>query len=283
VNWISVSIALTRYDESNELLRQCLESIAAQEKVRAHIFVLDQKECLQTRLLCDTLSSENLTFNYHVIPERGCAHARNTAIDLCSTDILLWTDPDMVLAPNWAYTLSSAILGRNCAVVGGRILPRWQGATRWYMKSNVMTDHYSLIDLGSENRETDRIIGGSMGINVGQLTEKAFFDERFGRKDGTLLGGVDAEFCQRIIRHGFTVCYVGQTAALHCIPETRMKLFWIIRKFYYGGISRGIRGGIPSPMNKKREIVDYIVLSAFAPFYLVGLLMGMIKKQTSLK
>ena len=41
---ISVTIALTRYNEYDELLRQCMESIAAQKGVRARVFVLDQNE-----------------------------------------------------------------------------------------------------------------------------------------------------------------------------------------------------------------------------------------------
>jgi glycosyltransferase involved in cell wall biosynthesis len=271
---ISVTIALTRYNEPNGLLQQCLESIAAQKGVCARVFVLDQYECSNIRNLCVSLSSGDIAFEYNVIPARGCAHARNIALRRCSTDILLWTDPDVLLAPDWAETLCRALQERNFAVVGGKIMPRWHKSPSWYMKTNVMADHYSLIDFGPEDRETDRIIGGSMGINAGRLGEKAFFDERLGRKDGTLLGGVDAEFCQRIMRHGFAVCYTGRTAALHQIPESRMKLSWIVRKFYYGGISRGMRGGRPQAMNTKRKMADYIVLGVFAPFYLFGLFIG---------
>ena len=280
---ISVSIALTRYNESDELLRQCLESIAAQKGVRARVFVLDQNECSDIRNLCVVLSSSDITFEYNVIPVWGCAHARNIALRLCLTDILLWTDPDVLLAPDWAEILGSALREQNLAVVGGKILPHWSKSPSWYMKTNVMADHYSLIDLGLEDRETERIIGGSMGINVGLLGREVFFDERLGRKDGTLLGGVDAEFCKRVMRKGFTVFYVGRAVALHQIPESRMKLSWIVRKFYYGGMSRGMRGGWPQAMNKKREMTDYIVLGAFAPFYLFGLIKGKKKKQTGLR
>ena len=171
---ISVTIALTRYNEHDELLQQCLESIAAQEGVRARVLVLDQKEHSETMNLCEILSSKNIIFEYHVIPARGCAHSRNIAIRFCQTDILLWTDPDMLLEPNWAKTLGSALRERNLTVVGGKILPHWSKSPSWYMKTNVMADHYSLIDLGPEDRETERIIGGSMGIHVGLLGGKSF-------------------------------------------------------------------------------------------------------------
>jgi glucosyl-dolichyl phosphate glucuronosyltransferase len=194
-------------------------------------------------------------------------------------DVLLWTDPDILMEPDWAQTLGGALLEKNHAVVGGKILPRWHGTPRWYMKTNVMADHYSLIDLGPEDRQTDRVIGGSLGINVALLRDKVFFDENLGRKEGTLLGGVDTEFCQRVIQDGFNVCYIGRSKTLHQIPEERMKLKWIIRKFYYGGISRALRGGWPESMNKTRTLGDYLVLGAFAPFYLLGLFKGKQKKQ----
>jgi glycosyltransferase involved in cell wall biosynthesis len=279
---ISVTIALTRYNEPYAMLHQCLESIAAQKGVRTRVFVLDQKKCLDTQSLCTALSSADIIFEYKVIPAQGCAHARNIALRLCPTDILLWTDPDILMAPDWAQTLGRALGERNYAVGGGKILPRWHGSPRWYMKTNVMADHYSLIDLGPRDRQTDRIIGGSMGINVGLLRGKAFFNENLGRQDGTLLGGVDTEFCQRIIKNGYSVFYIGGAEALHQIPEERMKLNWIIRKFYYGGVSRALRGGWPEAMNKKREISDYLVLGAFAPFYLFGLFKGKKKKRQKL-
>lgn len=270
----TVTIALTRHNEPDELFVQCLTSIAAQENVRARILVLDQRERPAISAWCSTISSDRLAFECRVIPECGCAAARNAAIRLCRTDILLWTDPDVVLQPNWAYVLSGALLEPGRATAGGKIVPDWQGEPRWYMKANIMKDHYSLIDLGDGEKETDRIIGGSMGIHIGRLGAHAHFDERLGRQRGTLLGGVDAEFCDRVIREGWKVMYVGQTVALHQIPKTRMKVSWIAEKFFYGGISRGLRGGIPSPMNKDREPGDYAVLLFFAPFYLAGLLVG---------
>ena len=274
-----ITIALTRYSEPDELLEGCLKAIAAQEKVRALVLVLDQKESLPIKSMCGSLSSDNLVFEYLVVPESGCAGARNTAINLCKTDILLWTDPDVALKPNWAYALSSALLNPKRAVVGGKIIPNWQRVPRWYMKTNIMKDHYSLIDLGEEEKETDRIIGGSMGMHIRRIGANASFNERLGRQKGTLLGGVDAEFCHRALQDGWKIFYVGQTTALHQIPQSRMNIFWISKKFYYGGMSRGLRGGMPSPMNKKRKLEDYAVLLFFSPFYLAGLLIGIVTKR----
>lgn len=274
-----MTIALTRYNEPDALLAQALESLAGQRDVRATVLVLDQALHQATQELCSRLSSERIVFEYTVIAPRGCSSARNTAIGLCRTDILLWTDPDVVLAPDWAACLSQTLLNTECAIVGGKLVPLWHGMPRWYMKTNVMTDNYSLIDLGPDEVKTVRIIGGSMGINLRRMGSEAYFDEKLGRQKGTLLGGVDAEFCERAVLKGMTVYYTGRTVARHQIVAARMSLGWMAKKFHYSGVSRALRGGRPSSMNKKRGIGDLILLGAFAPLYAAGYVRGLLMKR----
>lgn len=276
---IFITIALTRYNEPDSLLNLALDSLAGQEDVCATVHVLDQSFHQETKDHCGNLCSERINFEYHVIPSRGCSSARNYAIRLCQTEILLWTDPDVVLASDWACCLSQTLVNKKCAIVGGKIIPRWHGTPRWYMRTNVMTDQYSLIDLGPGEKEADRIIGGSLGINIRQMGQEAWFHEELGRRNGTLLGGIDSEFCERAVQNGLKVYYTGRTVAEHQILEIKMNLHWIARKFYYSGLSRSIRGGRPSAMNKKREPADYVVLGMFAPFYGAGFLMGLLKRK----
>jgi len=278
---ISVTIALTRYEEPDDLFHPALKGIARQERVYADVHVLDQSYHPETENFCKGISSSNITFLYRVIPARGCACARNTAIRLCKTDILLWTDPDMLLPPDWAYHFSRILSDNTWDVAGGKIIPQWQKPPRWYMKTNIMMDQYSLLDLGDNVIETDRIIGGSMGLHLRTLGRQAFFDQNLGRQKGTLLGGVDSEFCERVRQRGFRVCYVGTVAAGHYIPASRMRPGWIARKFFYSGLSRSLRGGLPATMNKrKKSSADYFVLAAFAVFYTMGFIMGMVRRKT---
>lgn len=276
----SVSIALTRYQEPDDLLHSALKGIAKQEKIRAEVCVLDQSHHRQTENFCKKISSSNISFLYKVIPARGCAYARNMAVKMCKTDILLWTDPDIVLSPDWAYHFSHILSDNNGDVIGGKIVPQWQKTPRWYMKTNMMTDQYSLLDLGEDMIEANRIIGGSMGLNIKKLGRQAFFDETLGRQRGTLLGGVDSEFCERVRRQGFRVCYTGKVVVRHHIPTSKMCLAWIARKFFYSGLSRSLRGGRPNTMNKqKKSSADYFVLAAFAVFYTAGFVTGIVRKK----
>jgi len=268
---VSLTIALTRYKEPNTLLWDCMASLSTQTDVKARVILLDQMDCRETRVLCDALSGKSMTFDYRVVSVTGCSEARNLAVGLCETEILLWTDPDILAAPDWARILSDVLMANQADIVGGRILPRWHSPPRWYVTTRVMADHYSLMDLGGETRPVDRVIGGSLGMHLGRLGDHARFDLRLGRQSGTLLGGTDAEFCERAMARGFRVCYVGRAVVHHQIPPERVTLKWIARKFYYGGLSRGLRGGRPRPMTKTNKASDYAILTCFAPWYLAGL------------
>ncbi|MDI6742847.1 MAG: glycosyltransferase [Smithella sp.] len=276
----SITIALTRYQEPDDLLHSALRGIANQEKVRAAVHFLDQSHNRVTENFCRQISSSNITFLYKVIPARGCAYARNAAIKLCETDILLWTDPDIFLPPDWAHHFFCILGDHSCDVIGGKIIPQWQKTPRWYMKTGIMMDQYSVLDLGDDMVETSRIIGGSMGLNIKKLGKQAFFDENLGRQKGTLLGGVDSEFCERVIQQGFSVCYIGTVIAGHYIPASKMRPEWIARKFFYSGLSRSLRGGKPSVINKQsKTFSDYFVLAALAVFYSAGFIAGIMRQK----
>jgi len=267
----SLTIALTRYKEPNAILWACLAALSRQTGVKGRVILMDQMDCRETRARCEFLSGESITFDYRVVAVTGCSEARNLAVGLCETEILLWTDPDILAAPDWARILSNVLMANQADIAGGKILPLWHAKPRWYVTTRVMADHYSLMDLGDDTRPVDRLIGGSLGMHIRRLGDQARFDPRLGRQGGTLLGGIDAEFCERALANGFRVNYVGRAVVHHQIPPERTTLSWMARKFYYGGLSRGLRGGRPRPMNQARTLSDYIVLTSFAPLYLAGL------------
>ena len=74
-------------------------------------------------ILKSTASRGDVHFQYRALAPCGISLARNTALCLCRTDILLFTEPDARADPNWAFYLCET-LSNGAAVVGGRILVR---------------------------------------------------------------------------------------------------------------------------------------------------------------
>ena len=268
-----ITITLTRYAEPNWLLAQTLRSLAAQRDVHARILLLDQQDCASTRALCNDLSTTALHFDYQVIPAKNLSFARNEAIRLTETDILLFIDTDALAREDWALNLSSEMLARDAAISGGRILPKWHGRPGILQRSLIVQEQYSMLDLGSSTRHSRKIVGANFGLNLSLLKQEAYFDEEFGRRPGSLLGGEESELCRRAQVAGHALYYVGSAQVLHQVLPERLTSRWIFRRMYYAGYRRAMAGGAPQPSHDGHSVFhfyDFLALSLLGPAYICG-------------
>lgn len=270
-----ISITLTRYAEPNWLLFQTLDSLAEQKDVNATVLFLDQKECQETAEYCTKLSNEIIQFNYLNIPAKSLSFARNEAIRLCNTDLLLYIDTDAIADPLWAKHLSGILRQDGVGIGGGKIIPKWHKKPSFIQKSQTVLDQYSMLDLGDSEVDVHRIVGANFGLNVKRLGDIAIFDENLGRRDGKLYSGEETKLCADAIGKGLTIRYIGAAMVEHQVLPERIEFSWIATRMYYQGLSSAKRGGPPAPSNKgKYTIWDYLALSMLAPFYLYGFYKG---------
>jgi len=268
---ISITITLTRYAEPNWLLFQNLDSLALQQDIQAIVLMLDQQECKETADYCRKLSTSKIEFKYVSIPAKSLSFARNEAIRMCSTDILLYIDTDAIADPLWAKHLSSILTQENVGVSGGKIIPKWLKKTSFIQKSQVVLDQYSMLDLGDSVVDVHRIVGANFGININRLGNIATFDEDLGRRNGKLYSGEETKLCADVTAKGFIVRYTGLAVVEHQVLPERIKFSWIATRMYYQGLSSAKRGGPPAPNNNgKYTMWDYLALSMLGPFYLYG-------------
>ena len=268
---MTISITLTRYAEPNWLLAETLESLAKQENIAAIVLMLDQQNNPETASLCQQLSNKNITFEYQTIPAKSLSFARNEAIRLCQTDILLYIDTDAIAAPNWAEYLSEALSQESVGIAGGKIIPKWHKSPSFIQKSQVVLDQYSMLDLGDDIIDVKKVVGASFGLNKKHLGNVAIFDENLGRRDGKLYSGEESKLCSDALKAGFKIMYVGSSVVQHQVLPERIKFSWIATRMFYQGIASAKRGGAPAPSNKgKYTFWDVLALGLLAPFYLCG-------------
>jgi cellulose synthase/poly-beta-1,6-N-acetylglucosamine synthase-like glycosyltransferase len=275
-----VSIIVTRYNEPNKLINPCLIALSKQKGIQAKVYFLDQKEDDETKSLCKRLSNKNIKIICKNIPAKSLSYARNIGIKLSKTDIILFTDADAIPSQNWAFELTKTFNSKeNIVIVGGRATAKWLTNLKWYHKSNILIDVYSTLDLGKEVKETDRIVGVNFGLNKKLLKTEAFFDESQGRRPNSLLSGEDCDLCKRTRGKGFKIFYNGNAIVQHQIQKERMGLFWIMKRFYYGGYGRAILGGMPKTYTDKRNVYDRLLILIISVPYIIGFLKGKITKQ----
>lgn len=267
----SVSVVVTRYKESNELVKKCLHSLQEQVDCSGEVLFLDQAHDLEIQSFITKLNHPSLSFHYIKIPPNSLSFARNYGVTHAKNRYVLFCDVDCVLEQNWIEAIVATFVEEKVAIVGTKIIPAWETKSAWFHASKYIQEFYSLLSLGNGRVSVPKVIGASFAIDKELLQDEAYFNENLGRKSGTLLGGEETELCARALQNGHQVAYTGRTHANHMVSTERMQLPWLFRRAYYGGYSRAVKGGKVAPFTKtKTTLLDKMSLALILPFYAFG-------------
>ncbi len=265
-----VTIALTRFAESDALLSEVLAAASAQVGVTGEVLLVEQ--CATGGIAQDTFPSTNLPLRIINARVGGLSEARNLALEQARHDIVLFLDADAIAAKDWASHLASALEAEGVAVAGGRIVPRWTGRPPFFAGARVVRDLYSLLELGPERFPYPRAVGAGFGIDRAK-TGSMRFDATLGRRDGRLFSGEESDFCRRVSEAGLAIVYEGGAVVEHVIAPERMRLGWMAKRLVYAGQSRARVGGAPSP-SRAPGLADWLMLPVILPPYAIGWLWG---------
>jgi glucosyl-dolichyl phosphate glucuronosyltransferase len=269
-----ITVSITRYSETDSIVEQCLTSLGKQKRVKANVLFLDQKESKYIKYLVENFKSDSIGIEYINIATKSLSYARNLGIKNSSTRYVAFCDSDCILNENWLDEILNVFKNNHAAIVGTKILPKWEGKLRWFNKSKIANEFYSLIDISESLCEIPKVVGASFAIDKLLIKEDAYFDENLGRRPGKFLGGEETDLCQRIKERNLKVFYTPNTFAYHIISRERTTWSWFIKRSYFGGYSRALRGGKTEPFNKKRDTLDKLVTVSILPFYMLGYFKG---------
>jgi hypothetical protein len=268
----SVTIAITRHDEPDELLLGALDCLQALQKVSATVLVMDQQPSSDIEKYCVAPRSGAVNFQYCTLAPCGISRARNTALKITCTDLLLFTEPDARVSSNWAFYLCQTLSG-GAVIVGGRILPEWECRPLIVASTGLIMDLYSLLDMGGGRRTSTKVIGCNFGIHISALGDSlAYFDENYGRSPGTLEGGEEIDLCNRAANNGLCIMYDGRALIRHRITRERISYRWLARRIHAAGKSRALKGGTPRPTNNPGVRWTSLLLLPLYCVYILGFL-----------
>lgn len=185
-----------------------------------------------------------VALRYLFEPEQGRCAALNAGIRAARGQIIVTTDDDVRVEPEWLDAAARALDAHNCDYVAGKVLPAWscprpawlpdRGGRHWAV--------IALLDYGSEAIELGK--RAPLGVNMAfrrECFERAgLWDNRVGRKAGTLLGQEVREWRLRAGRAGLRSFYVPDMVVHHVIPADRLTKAYFRRWFYWHGISRAM-------------------------------------------
>jgi GT2 family glycosyltransferase len=141
----------------------------------------------------------------------------------------------------------SAMADPAVALVGGPVRPRWQPVVPQWIR-HARDRHprlgapIALLDYGDQPVElgSRTVLGANLGVRREVFTAVGGFPAHLGKLRGTLLSGEDHELCRRVQAAGFRAMYFPKAGVQHFVPADRARVSYILRWFYWSGITHAI-------------------------------------------
>lgn len=239
------SIVIATYNRADDL-RETLASLATlRPDGDWEVIVVDNNSPDHTsQIVQAAAASFPVPLIYLFEREQGRSPALNAGIRISRGEIIVTTDDDVRVEPDWLTRAGEGLARPGCSYVGGRVLPIWGGP-----RPAWLPDHggkqwavIALLDYGPEPIEFGARVplGVNMAFRRTALDRAGLFDPHTGRKAGTLLGQEVREWCIRARAAGVTGSYIPGMVVQHIIPAARLNKAYFRRWFYWRGISRAM-------------------------------------------
>ena len=197
----------------------------------------------------DFAKTAGFSVRYIFEHRQGRSPALNAGIAAAKSEIVAFTDDDVVLHPEWLLNLKLAFDEFHCAGVAGRVVPVWHHPKPDWLE---MEEQQAVVnfELGEIAREIkDRT---PLGANSAYRKDKF---EKYGlfRLDLGVSGenrGItceDSEFASRLLRAGEKIRYVPNAIIYHPVDPVRSSKAYFCKWYYNDG--RSMIRAWPPPKN----------------------------------
>jgi glucosyl-dolichyl phosphate glucuronosyltransferase len=171
-------------------------------------------------------------------PKQGHSNARNAGIEAANSDLLIWTDDDVIVDPSWLIEYAAAAEAfPDAAFFGGTIDPWFAVEPPAWVVRNLPALHgpFAIRQLGPEVRrlgDGELVFGASLAFRTLLLKEHRFNPE-LGRKGTGMLSGDETDLLARLRALGHYGVWVGSAKVRHYIPADRLTTGYVW-KFFHG-------------------------------------------------
>ena len=244
---MDVSIIICTADRAADL-HDTLASLARVNRPgRVELLVVDNRSTDRTPKVVEE-AAQHLPFpvRYLFEDEAGKYAALNAGIRASKGRVIVATDDDARFEPDWLERAVDGLSRYGCEFVGGRVDPIWGGQKpAWLLERNGLhAKVIALLDHGDRVREFGCGISWPLGVNVAYRRDVfervGLFDNRLGRKAGTLRNQAQREWHLRARAAGARGFYLPEMVVHHLVARDRLEKQYFRRWLYWHGISRAM-------------------------------------------
>lgn len=282
MNQIAVSILFATY-RRGEILRITLDSFLKLSPCAFdyEIVVIDNACEQQTKEL--VLSYQNvMPIHYLQEPSPGKNSALITGLKRARGDILIFTDDDVIVEPDWLIKFYEGIERLPAFdLFGGKILPHLaegvsddkgllQRPGSFIKSAYVIADW----DIPEGPIKVGHIWGPNMAVRRRVFDSGITFDPKIGPNGSNYIMGSESDFLNRAAAQGFSGAYIPTACVKHQIRPEQLNREWLAGRAFRWGRgsvrrnkpeSRFTLMGAPFYLYKKvmGEYIQYLIASIF--------------------
>jgi glycosyltransferase involved in cell wall biosynthesis len=225
---MKVSIAVCTWNRAS-LLDQTLsemQGLRIPAGVEWEVIVVDNGSTDETGAVI-ARHAKLLPIRSHLEPVQGIAQARNRAVAEASGELLLFTDDDCLVEPDWLTEyLAAAARWPDAVYFGGAVSPQFATTPPRWITENLdrLQGPFAIRDFGQEVRPLGRdesLFNANMAYRTTIVRDHPY-DTRFGSVGKRMVGGEEIELAKRLTAHGHGGIWVGTARVRHQIPAERM-------------------------------------------------------------
>jgi len=197
----------------------------------------------------------------YLCDERPGLHVgRNLGAREARSGLLVYTDDDVLADRGWLRAILDAFADPSVALVGGKVLPRWEGPVpAWIEQFRGRVGHgsclgyLSLIDLGDQMIEVapEYVFGCNFSIRRSVLDEcGGFHPDAMPQELIRYRGDGESAVSAAIRQRGMKAVYAPGALVCHRIPPQRLTVRYFCRRAFNQGVSDSFTeirrlGGLP--------------------------------------
>ncbi|RRD05406.1 glycosyltransferase family 2 protein [Arachnia propionica] len=180
---------------------------------------------------------------------RGLSGARNTAIEMIDTDLVVFLDDDATPEPGWLAALLAPFDDESVMVTGGAAVPRWPDGARRPPSLPAATGERGELDwvVGCSYRGMPtglapirNVMGCSMAFRTEVFATAGLFGEDLGRVGKVPYGCEETELCirARMSHPEGRILFEPASVVRHRVSPDRLRWNYLWRRCYAEGISK---------------------------------------------
>ena len=240
-----LTIAICTWNR-HELLRQTLEEmtkLVVPSSVAWELVVVNNN-CTDATDEVITAFTDRLPVRRLFQPLPGLSNARNLAVAEATGDYVIWTDDDVLVAPDWLAEYAKAFKQRpDAKVFGGPIAPWFPDTPPAWLESvwPRVANAYACIDYGDLPLPltSERVpFGANMAMRTDALRSHPY-DPNLGVRPGSRMGGEETDVVRRVLAAGGTGWWIPGTRVRHYIQPERQTLKYLRGWWYAYGVYQG--------------------------------------------